>query len=787
MSLKTVLLCASAFAAGAMIPQQSMAQEAPSSQPAVTPTNAAQVQRAPEEGDIIVTARRRDESIVDVPLAISVVTSKKLEQLDLRDTNALANYVPGLEFSNYATGYARNDRGAFRTLSFRGLAIGGAASLFLDGAAVSGNEIPAGMDIGQVEVLRGPQSVYFGRSTMTGAVSYRTKAIPEEWGGEAEMEVAQRNATVLQASVAGPVVKGLLGVRLTGLYDKSDGYTTNEYNNGAGKLGDRSRKSVSTTIDLTPASNLDFKAYVNYFRDDDGASATAFVPASDDNCTLPGATQSTFCGKIPGRSNSINYVNTTIPAQTAAFIFGSPLTAGRGFKDKVGGQRAAFNSDVVGSWEISDYLKLTEITAFHTNTTVATADGIDQPGKSTFPYSSYFYSLASKSRDFSQEVRLSSDPNRALSWTLGGNYINSYSKQQALVAFVNQANAFIPYDQGISRSGTKTEGIFGGVYYKPIEKLTFSAEGRYQWDKRSALQLNPAGLVTADLSKTFKSFNPRVSADYDVGGGRKVYVSYATGTDPGGFNTNLANFANNPVVLSEIKSLLGLTNSAYKEEKLKIGEIGLKGSFAGGKGYFDFNGYYGKLSNQQITIGALVPSLGYSVVATANVGETEIYGLEYQGSYNFTRALSLSTTFAWNHSKRTQYENTSGLPQFGTTDFSGVDYAHVPEFSGSAVLAYTHPISNDWNAFTNASYVYRGKQYVDDYNAAYIGGRSQIDLRVGISNDRYTIEAFARNILDDRKYTGGSVAPDYGTGSYNAFFGAVAEPRQIGGRLRVKI
>ena len=155
--------------------------------------------KQPEAQDvdaIVVTARRRNEALIDVPLAITVISSKTLDQLGVKSTTDLANYVPGLEFNQFTQGNARNDRGPNRTLSFRGLALGGTvsagASMYLNGAAVINNEVPAGMDIGAVEVLRGPQSVYFGRSTMTGAVAYRTKDIPNRFMGEAEVEVGVR-------------------------------------------------------------------------------------------------------------------------------------------------------------------------------------------------------------------------------------------------------------------------------------------------------------------------------------------------------------------------------------------------------------------------------------------------------------------------------------------------------------------------------------------------------------------------------------------------------------------
>ncbi|WP_336951604.1 TonB-dependent receptor [Sphingobium aromaticivastans] len=768
-------------------------------------------------GDVItVTARRRDESIVDVPLAISVVTEKQLEKLDITSTEKLANFVPGLQFSDYTPGYSRNDRGGTRPLIFRGLNLGqggsvvAAGGMFLDGAAVVGNEIPAGMDIGAVEVLRGPQSVYFGRSTMTGAVSYRTKAIPNDWSGEIEAKIGMQYLRSVQASIAGAIVDDLLKVRITGLAEGTDGYTTNDYNGG--KLGNRSRESLSLSAEFTPTSTLSFKGYANFFHDKDGASATIFLPATNTNCQPIGSSVSTsplvplysagnrktFCGEIPSRSNSVNYIKTTIPQAFKDRIFLSSLGDGQGFDQEVGLQRNAWNMHLVSGWDISDYLKLNAITGYHTNATIQVADGIGRPVQQTtvFPYSNYFYSLINKSRDFSQELRLSSDPEQPFSWTVGANYINAEAQIQAITAFESRTSGAISgAPQQLGTDSTKTYGFFGGGYLKMLdEKLTLSAEARYQIDKRRNQQRNTVTNVTSvDLRDDFRSFNPRVALDYDIGQGRKIYASYASGTRPGGFNALLLSYTD-PLVIAEIANVLGVTNTSYKEEKLKMWEVGLKGNFAGGKGYFDINGYYGKLSNQQIVFGAVIhprpvldPAATQTVTATVNVGKTEVYGIEWQGNYNFTPHLSLATTFAWNHTRRNDFSSVSTNLQFGTASLAGTKMANTPEFSGSAVLSYEAPLVDDWNYFTNVAYVYRGKQFVDAGNLSWIDGRQQVDLRFGVGNDKRTVEVFVNNLLNDRSYTAGSVGGDFGSSqTYYGFFGAIAAPRQVGLRVNAK-
>ena len=326
------------------------------------------------------------------------------------------------------------------------------------------------------------------------------------------------------------------------------------------------------------------------------------------------------------------------------------------------------------------------------------------------------------------------------------------------------------------------------------DALTLSAEGRYQIDKRRNQQFNTLTQVqSVDLGDTFRSFNPRVALDYDVGGHRKIYVSYASGTRPGGFNSLLLSYTD-PLVIAEIGRELGISNTSYKEEKLKIGEIGFKGSFADGKGFFDLNAYYGKLSNQQITFGAIIhprpvtdPNATQTVTAINNIGRSTAYGVEWQGNYNFSRQVSLSTTFAWNHTRRAAYASPATVTQFGSDTLAGTEFTNVPEFTGSTVLSYDGNLTETLKIFGNVAYVYRGKQYLDAANVAYIQGRSQVDTRIGLGYEKYSVELFVNNLLNDRNYTAGSLGGDFGrdaANTYYAFFGAVAPPRQVGIRVR---
>jgi iron complex outermembrane recepter protein len=794
--------------------------------------------------DITVTARRRDESIVDVPLAITVVTAEKLDRLNIRSTSELANYVPGLQFSDFTPGNSRNDRGGNRPIIFRGLNLarnGGvtqAGSMFLDGAAVIGNEIPGSYDIGAVEVLRGPQSVYFGRSTMTGAVAYRTRAIPEGWQLEANATAAERGTYRFEASAAGHVVPDMLGVRITGLYDKTGGFIKNLYNPSGKEFGERQRKSISGTVDFKPVEALEIKLYANYFEDEDGISATVNIfpdatistgaagqpPAGTvialgqvTNCVrgisvggLPA--RPTICGKVPGRQFAFPYSNTNIPANHLADTFSVPFLKGEGFKRQPGMQRNAFNSHAVVNFQLSDYLKLQSITGYHKNAVIQVLDGIQRPPLPTSASTVITFGLSNKFKDFSQEFRLSSDPERAFSWTVGGTYVNAQNLSNATNTRTLASGVYSPLLFNIGDDRAKTYGAFAGAYLKLFEEtLTLSAEGRYQIDKRSntlrGFLTYPT--VVNRAAKDFKSFTPRVSVDYDVGGGRKVYASYAEGTRPGGFNNALLSFfdSTNPIYapggitpaqgIAAINSVFGITDPSYDEERLQIGELGFKGNFASGRGYFDINVYYGKLKDQQVTFAAVVPFPSpagpTTLSATGNPGELEIYGVELTGNYSFTPELSFSGTFAYNKTNRTKFIDTTpgNVRLYGITDYSGLETPNTPEITASGVISYEERAEERWSPFGTVAVVYRGKQWADIANYSYIPGRATVDLRAGAKNETFRLEAFVTNLFNNKTYPGGNIGTDFGapptnTGGDQGFFGAYADPRTFGARVSVR-
>jgi len=167
--------------------------------------------------EIIVTARKKDESILETPLAITALTGEEIAAKGIVSFNALAESTPGVTISNVSSG--RSDR-SFQQITLRGMVPSTTnstlTSTFIDGVPVaSATAIMSVADPARVEILRGPQAAYFGRNTFAGAVNVVTKQPGDKLGGSVQLMGGTRSNLDVQGSVDGPIGEKF-GFRLAG-------------------------------------------------------------------------------------------------------------------------------------------------------------------------------------------------------------------------------------------------------------------------------------------------------------------------------------------------------------------------------------------------------------------------------------------------------------------------------------------------------------------------------------------------------------------------------------------
>ena len=271
-------------------------------------------------GDIVVTARKSNESILDVPLSVSAVTAEDIQKRGITSINDIARFTPSININNNAA--SRNDRSS-QQLIIRGFTPSAftnpTASLFIDGVPVSSSSaITIISSPERVEVLKGPQSAYFGRNTFAGAINVVNKTPGTEFAGAVGGTLGTRDLYRLHGELEGPLVGDWLRFRMTGDRFNKDGSYKNRFNRSE-TLGDQRTDSATLTLYAEPTSSLKLKAFGLFSEDNDGPSAQALVSAvevrdaagnivaaNQSNCTLPGVTAAGaahpnpwFCGVTP--------------------------------------------------------------------------------------------------------------------------------------------------------------------------------------------------------------------------------------------------------------------------------------------------------------------------------------------------------------------------------------------------------------------------------------------------------------------------------------------------------
>lgn len=209
-----------------------------------------------DAGEIIVTARRRDESLQDVPQTVSAVTSQAIEKLNLQSFKDIAAVVPGLSLSGGTTG---SDAGfALRGVTFNtlGQTASPTVAFYVNESLINANVLFQSMyDIGQIEVLRGPQGTLRGQSAPSGAITVTTrKPSLDEVGGYVNFTGTERGNINLNAAVSVPLIKDVLAIRVAGLVDHNDLDGVRSVNNGLKPYGRTESFRVSALFQ--PTENL---------------------------------------------------------------------------------------------------------------------------------------------------------------------------------------------------------------------------------------------------------------------------------------------------------------------------------------------------------------------------------------------------------------------------------------------------------------------------------------------------------------------------------------------------
>jgi iron complex outermembrane recepter protein len=408
----------------------------------------------------------------------------------------------------------------------------------------------------------------------------------------------------------------------------------------------------------------------------------------------------------------------------------------------------------------------------------------------------------------------------------------------AIVAFDNVANVWTTFEDSSGHSTIDNTAVFGGVTWKARDNLELGLEARSAREKQERLpgQQNSIAYLTTLVETTpfssrtavpyqqgkFDSFTPRFTARYDFSGSHNLYLNFAKGTKPGGLNNFRA-------------EALGL--GSYKEERLTSIEIGSKNQFFDNRLLLNAAIFSNQIKGYQLTESVVYPD-GTPSTLIKNVGKVEIQGLELEVGYAPASIQGLNLSFNYSYTKTKIKEgldanegvlrdvadngqldcslglapayipvvaairaanpltitpainichNDTGTLYFGAFgSIAGRKLPRVPEHNINMAASYSQPLTGDWRINMGANVSYNSKKFVQVDNLAYFGEATLLNASLGVSNERYIISLWGKNLTDEDSVVSASRFTDATNQSLRAFFGMNRLPRQVGLSAAVK-
>ncbi len=242
-------------------------------------------QGAVEIEEVVVTARKQEERIQDVPLTISAFTALELSERGLSDVMDISQFTPGFSFEKLNR-YGVQGGGSRPVIRGQSQILGGAnASIFVDGVLYNDSILSFPFDIvDRVEVIKGPQAALFGRATFAGAINLITKTGTNEPENKVSLRVADHDEGEISFLSRGPLADDTAFYMAHVRYYTYGGYYRNTLDDQL--VGDEESVNLNLSLELRPSDSFTARFNLGYGKDDDGAAAVTLQDRTYNNCFL---------------------------------------------------------------------------------------------------------------------------------------------------------------------------------------------------------------------------------------------------------------------------------------------------------------------------------------------------------------------------------------------------------------------------------------------------------------------------------------------------------------------
>lgn len=724
--------------------------------------------------EVIVSARKINETIQDAPVTVNVMTESQLQDAGVTHTGDYIQLIPNVSL-------AESQTAGTSFLSVRGLSRVRNGELpvavVVDGVSiVNARQFSTQIfDLQQIEFVKGPQGAYYGRNASNGAVIITTKAPSEEPEGHIKLSYGTANETAIEGSFSAPL-SDTVGVRISGRSMNRDGYF----------------KNVTLDDDVDPLSDQALRARLTWTPSDtlsfDFKAETGKTEGKGIGFHWPGAAQFEVFGVFLGTADELGVTVDQVLAEGSNLV-DVPYVANnpdRGVRETNG---YSLKIDKSLSW--ADF---TSVTTYDDLRTSSVADRA--------PYLSVLDGTQHSFTDvegWSQEFRLTSNnEDNAMSWQVGAYYLSwdrlrttvtgidtglGIKRPTTVPEFENSTNP-TGLDPGNFLSFVEDSSdwaVFASVNWELTDRLDLSLAGRYDKETReqivnpynnlgllysvadsngvnqpyagSACDEDTAGEVAnvncgrydtfSDLlantdprskknEKTFSKFQPKITLAYEATDNINVFANWGIGYRAGQFN------------YPGIGSISPTSRAVTDQEENTVFEIGAKAEFDTMR--FSVAWFSSDVDNTQY-----FPFDGLAFTQIfEDIDEAELDGFELEASWRPTDGLNLYAAYGTTNSEIKAYTERP------TT--IGNDLPYVPEETINIGAQYDFGISGNINGFVRVDYERRGEQFWTPENSFPREDLNLVNLRVGMEGDSWSSSIYVNN-LSDKKYNSEVVTP----------------------------
>ena len=707
---------------------------------------------------IVITARRREESLQDTPVAVTALTAEALERQQATGTMDLDKIAPNIQFHSYGTLTGNNSAAQ---VFIRGIgqtdatpAVDPGVGIYIDDVYM-GRSVGGAMDfrdIASVQILRGPQGTLFGRNTIGGAVLLTTNAPGDDAGNSVRVGVGQDNLREVFGAFDLPLGE-TWSARVAAGGRERDGYVTRTFDGE--DLGNEKMYTGQLGIRWKPSDNFSLTLRGDYTKEDENGSPFVFR-AMNEAATFVGAS-----------SQSAGCPNMLDPLPPPVLV--GPLADPRCGNDaqalgpfRNGGTYPASSTlensgvSLVADWHVNDVFTLKSITSDRRLKWTGTRDADNTP--LLILHTNY----DSKSDQFSQELQALVSTSR-VDGVVGLYYFDEDSFDRLLVPLGNPGTS---YDTQRVSMDVEAQAAFTEWTFKVTDAFSLSAGVRYTEETKglqaTMFNVAPASraeppaptavcpfagppptqtgclfLTTNHFEREFTSTTKSASVQYRFSERAMTYLSWSEGFKSGGFNQryNAAPPGNAPI--------------SFGAETAESFELGLKldPSDTLRINLAVFSTDYDDI---QMTYRlGVVPLLFNAGVANIDGGEME---LEYLPTEDFRLDMSLGYL-------DTKFDSITPPPPFGpvtptATATLSSRLPFTPEWQGHLGMAYTfHPGSN-WSLIPRVDLSLTDKQFFDAGNSREIAQNEAVTLinasvTLASDDDKWRIVLSGNNLTDE--------------------------------------